>query len=66
MNPFQKNSHFSILQVLNFVGRISIPNKTLRNAPLFRVVLVSDGRRGHGCDFGERLKPLAKTRLGFT
>ena len=48
------------------MGRISIPNKTLRNAHLFTVVLVSDERHGHGCDFGERLKPLAKTRLGFT
>ena len=66
MNPFQKHTHFSILQVLKFVGRISIPNKILRNAHLFRVVLVSDERHGHGCDFGERLKPLAKTRLGFT
>ena len=63
--PISKTYSLFHLQVLKFVGRISIPNKKLRNAHLFRVVLVSDERQGHGCDFGERLKPLAKTRLGF-
>lgn len=53
MNPFQKHTHFSILQILKFVGRNSITNKILRNAYLIRVTLPQNRDIAMACGFGE-------------